>query len=76
MPPRVVIASPTANSDSNADSVEVTAEIAASSGGVGRLEWRVNGVTRAVRSLSVAAAAKGGPPLSVSERLALERMTI
>jgi len=72
MPPRVVIASPAPNSDSNADSVEVTSEIAASSGGVGRLEWRVNGVTRAVRSLSVAAAAKGGPPLSVSERLALD----
>jgi hypothetical protein len=46
--PSVAIASPAGGSQSAADLVEVTARIEDRGKGVGRIEWRVNGITAAV----------------------------
>ena len=48
--PAVAIASPAAGSRSAADLVEVSARIEDRGTGVGRIEWRVNGITAAVEA--------------------------
>jgi WD40 repeat protein len=66
--PTVRIVLPIAADRSTADIVAVTAHIADRGKGVGRIEWRVNGVTAAV-----AAKPKGdGPAYTVTKELALD----
>jgi WD40 repeat protein len=66
--PSVAIASPAAVSQSAADLVDVTARIEDRGKGVGRVEWRVNGITAAV-----AAKPDGeGPVYTVPQKLALD----
>ena len=48
--PRVAILTPVSNSAASNDEVEVEASIADQGGGIGKLEWRVNGITLGVES--------------------------
>jgi WD40 repeat protein len=75
--PRVAILSPAANTTSGSEEVTVEAEITDQGGGVGRVEWRVNGVTLGVeeRGLARVEGAPGGsarPTLTTSRKLSLE----
>jgi WD40 repeat protein len=65
--PSVVITSPASGSQSTAELVEVRARIENRGKGVGRIEWRVNGITAAVD----AKPASSGPVYTVIRRLAL-----
>jgi hypothetical protein len=66
--PSIEIASPAGGSRSATDLVEVTARIEDRGTGVGRIEWRVNGITAAV-----AAKPPGrGPAHTVTRQLALD----
>jgi WD40 repeat protein len=68
-PPRVAIVSPTADSQSVADLTKVVARIENRGKGVGRIEWRVNGITAAV-----AAKPEGrGPVYTVTRQLSLDQ---
>ena len=67
--PRVTIISHPATSESAGDVVTLQARITDRGKGVGRIEWRVNGVTAAVR----AKPPSGGPDYEVSQQLALDR---
>ena len=66
--PSVAIASPTEGRESATDLVEVTARVKDRSKGVGRIEWRVNGVTAAV----AAKPAGSGPTYTLTKKLALD----
>lgn len=67
-PPSVAIASPADGSESASDLVTVTARIEDRGKGVGRVEWRVNGITAAV----AAKPSDKGPVHTVTRQLALE----
>jgi WD40 repeat protein/uncharacterized caspase-like protein len=76
--PKVAITSPMAGSSADKDEVAVDATVSDQGGGVGKVEWRVNGVTLGIetRGLArVAADVASGPgkPLTVRRSLALER---
>jgi WD40 repeat protein len=75
-PPEITIVSPQAKSETDQDSVTVEAELvhrdANDDGGVGRVEWRVNGVTRAVQDLQ---GATDGAAVKVTQKLALPKGT-
>jgi WD40 repeat protein/uncharacterized caspase-like protein len=66
--PTVNIVSPKTGETQGQTSVMAEVEIADSGGGVGRVEWRVNGVTVGVNQ---AAAAAGGAPLKLQRALVL-----
>jgi WD40 repeat protein len=67
--PSVAIASPAAGgSQSAADLVEVVARIEDRGKGLGRIEWRVNGITAAVSSLP----SGSGPVYTITQLLALD----
>lgn len=66
--PDVSITSPADKSRSVSDVVVVAARITDRGKGVGRIEWRVNGVTAA----TIRAPAKAGPRIEVSRELALD----
>jgi WD40 repeat protein len=66
--PQVAIASPAPGSQSTADLVTVTARIEDRGKGVGRIEWRVNGVTAAVAGRPEG----GGPVYTIARDLALD----
>jgi hypothetical protein len=74
----VAIVSPVAGVEAGADAVEAVAEIADQGGGVGKIEWRVNGITLGVDArgfdrLAVdAAAGQAAAPVKVSRRLSLD----
>jgi WD40 repeat protein len=67
-PPQAEITSPSLDSTSDADLVTVTARIKDSGTGIGRIEFRVNDITTAVRSIP----AGPGPLYEVKQELALE----
>jgi WD40 repeat protein len=67
-PPGVAILSPAEGSQSPADLITVTARIEDQGKGVGRIEWRVNGVTAAVATRPDG----DGPTHTVSRQLALD----
>ncbi len=67
-PPVVAIASHEPGSRSSADLVTVAARITDRGKGIGRIEWRVNGITAGV----MAAPAGAGPDYDVSQELALD----
>jgi hypothetical protein len=66
--PFVAIASPAESSQSASDLATVTARIEDRGKGVGRVEWRVNGVTAAV----LAKPPGSGPSYTVTQHLALD----
>jgi WD40 repeat protein len=66
--PGVAIASPAEGSQSATDLITVTARIEDRGKGVGRIEWRVNGVTAAVGT----SPAHSGPLYTVKQQLALD----
>jgi WD40 repeat protein/uncharacterized caspase-like protein len=74
--PKVAITSPTAGSSSATDEVAVEATVSDQGGGIGKVEWRVNGVTSGIETRGlerVEAAASTGRSLTVKRSLALER---
>jgi WD40 repeat protein len=78
--PKVSIASPEAAVSSPTDEAEVEALITDQGGGIGRIEWRVNGVTLGVETRGIrplAGSAENGPATtttqSLKRKLALER---
>jgi WD40 repeat protein/uncharacterized caspase-like protein len=74
--PRVAITSPIAGSSSAVDEVAVEATISDQGGGIGKVEWRINGVTSGIETRGlerVEAAASSGRSLTVKRTLALER---
>jgi hypothetical protein len=66
--PSVAIVSPSEGSQSAGDLAEVTARIEDRGKGVGRIEWRVNGITAAVSAKPTGS----GPARSISRQLALD----
>ncbi|WP_334403176.1 caspase family protein [Bradyrhizobium sp. AZCC 2289] len=74
--PKVAITAPAAGSSSPADEVAVEATVSDQGGGIGKVEWRVNGVTSGIETRGlerVEAAASAGRSLTVKRSLALER---
>jgi len=66
--PQVTILQPTAEGASVQDLVEVTARIRDQGKGIGRIEWRVNGITAAVMAKADAA----GSEVTLTQKLALD----
>ena len=66
--PSVAITSPAQTSQSATDLLTVTARMEARGKGIGRIEWRVNGITAAVGAVPPV----GGPVYTVSQQLALD----
>ena len=66
--PTVALVSPAGGSASNEEVITAQARIADAGGGIGRIEWRVNGVTAAVTNV----ASKANVERIVSQALALE----
>ena len=58
-PPKITIVSPNPGIKINGDRVTVEASLYEEGGGVGRIEWRVNGVTRGVEDLARASTRVG-----------------
>ncbi|MCK1386994.1 Ig-like domain-containing protein, partial [Bradyrhizobium sp. 21] len=79
--PKVTIVSPASRSSSPTDELEVEASISDQGGGIGRIEWRVNGVTlgvetRGVKPLGATGAGDSAAPSdkqTAKQKLALER---
>jgi uncharacterized caspase-like protein len=80
--PKVAIISPAAGTASSLDEVEVQATIADQGGGIGKVEWRVNGVTlgvetRGLERIPAASVPAGGAATgrteTVKRTLSLER---
>jgi WD40 repeat protein/uncharacterized caspase-like protein len=62
-PPKLTVASPADRADiGGADKVTVEASLADRGGGIGRVEWRVNGVTQGILERGVALADEGAGP--------------
>ncbi len=77
MAPKVTIIGPAAGARQESEEVLVEAELADRGGGIGRVEWRVNGLTLGVEERGLArvdapAAGPGRPAVKVSRKLALE----
>jgi uncharacterized caspase-like protein len=74
--PRVHIVSPASGDSSPTDELTVEVEVAEQGGGIGKVEWRVNGLTLGVEERGLArldAPATGPPaPLKLRRSLALE----
>ncbi|MEQ1934380.1 MAG: Ig-like domain-containing protein, partial [Fimbriimonadaceae bacterium] len=66
--PAVAITSPTPGGQSAADLVSVSARLTDRGKGIGRVEWRVNGITAAVTSKPTGA----GPDYTITQQLALD----
>lgn len=77
--PQVTITAPVAGTSAAVDEIEVSASILDRGGGIGRVEWRVNGVTLGIesRGLERLGAGSAGPTAgaasTMTRRLALER---
>ena len=67
-PPLVAITSPSSRGQSKADLVTVAARVTDRGKGIGRIEWRVNGVTASV----MAAPGGTGPDHDIAQLLALD----
>src|SRR5262249_36513360 len=57
--PKVVITSPSSGAVFSVDAIEVQARIANQGGGIGKVEWRVNGTTLGVEKPATGAAESG-----------------
>jgi WD40 repeat protein len=74
--PKVAIISPVSGSASAMDEVTVDASLSDQGGGIGTVEWRVNGVTQGVERIEVGAdgdSATSGTVRMVRQKLALEQ---
>jgi uncharacterized caspase-like protein len=75
--PKVTITSPALGTASSLDEVEVQAMIADQGGGIGKVEWRVNGVTLGIETRGLdripETAAPSGKTETVKRTLSLER---
>src|SRR6185312_4303125 len=74
--PRVAITTPAAGAASVTDEIAGEATVSDQGGGVGKVEWRVNGVTSGIETRGferVGAPASAGRSLTVKRTLALER---
>lgn len=67
LPPKVAILTPTGDSKSAEEIVSARASVEAGAGGIGRIEWRVNGITRVSRRTGAA-----GATATIEDRLLLE----
>lgn len=72
LPPTVTIVSPSSKATADEESIVTKATVTPSTGGVGRVEWRVNGIVRVARDFTSSAAVRPGEPLIVEDRLLLE----
>jgi uncharacterized caspase-like protein len=71
--PRVTIAAPTGRAKADTDEIAVEVAIADQGGGVGRVEWRVNGVTLGLEERGLARVEGGTAPAQTLRRtLSLE----
>jgi len=68
-PPEVAIITPKTGSRTTKDLINVAVQIRGTGGGIGRVEWRVNGITAAVRQNI---AVTGDDPLTLSQIIALD----
>jgi WD40 repeat protein len=74
--PKVAITSPAAGTSSATDEIAIEATVSDQGGGIGKVEWRVNGVTSGIETRGlerVEAGASTGRSLTVKRSLALER---
>ena len=76
--PKVAILSPESGGASAVDEVEVQASVTDKGGGVGKVEWRVNGVTlgveeRGFQRIAAGASGDGSAALTVKRKLVLEQ---
>lgn len=71
LPPVIAITSPEGPGSVNAEAIDVTAEITPAQGGIGRIEWRINGIVRKVRTLSTDTPVRNGK-VEIKDRLLLE----
>jgi WD40 repeat protein len=69
-PPKITIVSPKEGVENPGDGVAVEASLSDEGGGIGRIEWRVNGVTRGVQDLA-RASTKVGDETKVTHTLVL-----
>jgi uncharacterized caspase-like protein len=65
----VRLLSPGNGSDADGDTVAVSVEVAGRGGGIGRVEWRVNGLTTGIDTPT---AVPGGQPLQLTRRLPID----
>jgi hypothetical protein len=67
-PPQVILVNPRMGEESSEEFVTAEAQISDRGGSIGRIEWRVNGVT-----VAVAVTPRGsGPGFAVTQQLALD----
>ncbi|MDU0359786.1 caspase family protein [Rhizobium sp. 25PS6] len=72
LPPSVAILSPAGNTVADKESIIAKATLTPSTGGIGRLEWRVNGIVRVARTLSSGVGVRQGEPIDIDDSLLLE----
>lgn len=72
LPPTVAITAPTGNVVSDKESITASATVTPSTGGIGRIEWRVNGIVRVARSLAPGVKVTQGETLVIEDDLILE----
>jgi uncharacterized caspase-like protein len=71
-PPRVTVASPRPGTAVTTEQASVTTEISEAGGGIGRIEWRVNGVNVGVDERNTPASTASGAPLRLTRELPLD----
>lgn len=75
--PNVMIASPAPGADLDADTVDVIVHLVDQGGGIGKIEWRVNGITLGIETrgfdrLAVDADVAAAAPVTVTRALSLD----
>jgi hypothetical protein len=74
--PRVTITSPASSSSSPTDEVVVEATIADQGGGIGKVEWRINGITLGLESRGLERLGAAAPDGSGSGRTEIVKRTL
>ncbi|MET2830923.1 caspase family protein [Mesorhizobium shangrilense] len=72
LPPTIKILSPAGESIADKDTIVAKATVTASTGGIGRIEWRVNGIARVARTLPPSVKVNQGEPIAIDDSLLLE----
>jgi outer membrane protein assembly factor BamB len=72
LPPRATIDTPSDNSSADGETVMARARLVVAAGRLGRIEWRVNGVTRVSEIPAAANGARPGDTVSLEASLLLE----
>ncbi|TGQ16372.1 caspase family protein [Mesorhizobium sp. M2E.F.Ca.ET.219.01.1.1] len=71
LPPTVTIVSPAGDSVADKETIVAKATVTASTGGIGRIEWRVNGIVRVARTLPPSVTGEG-ESVEIEDSLLLE----